>query len=556
MLPVRIRQSVTLAALAGVLAAAAAAGSANGPRFYPDDPIAAYPDTQDASGVLARDYSLSYELLVDQFRSPLAPPPAPSRSTNTIDEVPDSSWFVNRIGVRDLSAEQVRRGPDTQAEPAPRPWTVIAGKSDGVTPGFTIRDARGEVYFIKFDPRGWRGMATGTEVVATKIFHALGYHVPENYVVQVRRQDLSVGQGANYRPRGNPRRRPFRESDIDDMLREVEGDPDGSYRAVASKGLPGKPLGGFRYFGTRPDDPNDVIPHEHRRELRGLRVFAAWLNHVDVKGINTLDTLVQQDGRSFVRHHLLDFGSTMGSAATGPRDPNEGWEYLYEGDTLVKSLVTLGFYLRPWQTIGYRVYPQIGRIEGDRFDPAAWKPRVPNQAFLRARADDLYWGARLAMRFSDELIRAAVETGDFGNAEAEQHLASVLMKRRDAVGRAWLATVNPVYMPALDQSGRLTFSNPAVDHGLAPAPGGWRAEWARFDNATGDVTPIGEGTVSSSTTIQAPAGLPSAEGSFVRVAVSAHDAPHPSWTKPVHAFFARRNGSWALVGFERIPHEQ
>ncbi|NIW47138.1 MAG: hypothetical protein GWN30_21030, partial [Gammaproteobacteria bacterium] len=59
--------------------------------------------------------------------------------------------------------------------------------------------------------------------------------------------------------------------------------------------------------GIRDDDLNDVIPHQHRRELRGLRVVAAWLNHFDTKANNTLDVYVE-DG--YVRHYLIDFGST------------------------------------------------------------------------------------------------------------------------------------------------------------------------------------------------------------------------------------------------------
>ena len=46
--------------------------------------------------------------------------------------------------------------------------------------------------------------------------------------------------------------------------------------------------------------------------------------------INSLDTLITENGRSFVRHHLVDLGSTLGSGGVGPADYWEGAEYLLE----------------------------------------------------------------------------------------------------------------------------------------------------------------------------------------------------------------------------------
>ena len=100
-----------------------------------------------------------------------------------------------------MTVEEVAKGPDTGNGPAPGKWTLASGKSDGITPGFTILDSAGDRWFIKFDPPKWREMASGAEVAVTKLFHALGYHVPENHVAKLTRENL-------VHRRASPRSRP------------------------------------------------------------------------------------------------------------------------------------------------------------------------------------------------------------------------------------------------------------------------------------------------------------------------------------------------------------
>jgi hypothetical protein len=57
---------------------------------------------------------------------------------------------------------------------------------------------------------------------------------------------------------------------------------------------------------------------------------------------------------------------------------------------------------------------------------------------------DAFWGAKMVMSFSDEDLRAIVETGRLSNPEAEAHLLEVLKKRRDKVGRYWFDRINPL----------------------------------------------------------------------------------------------------------------
>jgi hypothetical protein len=303
----------------GAATAAAITASAGSQKFYPDDPMPVERDSQDASAIKAYDLNLFVDLTYNIIRGSEIVGTSRARNVNTIDEVPDSSWYTNRLGHQTLTPADMTAGPNTSPGPVAGTWTITSSKSDGVTPGFTIKDASGQRWFLKFDPRGYRGMATGTEVAVTKLMWALGYNVPENHIAYMTRQQLVVGAEAKYTPAGGTTRA-MRAEDVDKLLGGADRELDGRYRVVASRALAGKPIGRIRFAGVRPDDPNDVIAHEDRRELRGYRVFAAWLNHVDAKAINSLDTLVTENGRSYVKHHLIDFGSSLGSGGIAPAE--------------------------------------------------------------------------------------------------------------------------------------------------------------------------------------------------------------------------------------------
>lgn len=545
------RVAIGAAAAALVVITAATPNGAT-PKFFDDDPLAREPETQDASKVTPWSIDLFVDLTSNLFGHPGDPAPnVRARDVNTVDEVPDSSWFTNRIGAGAMPLEAIVRGPVTGAGPAPGPWTVIRPKTTGFSPGFTMRDAQGETWFVSFDSPGFPEAATGAVMAANKIFWTLGYFQVENHLALVTRDRIQVGDGATIRL-GSDRRRPMRAGDIDDILRRSHRNADGTYRAVAGRILPGRILGGFRYHGTRPDDPNDIVAHEHRRVLRALKVFGAWTNLVDMKAGNTLDTLVTADGRSLVRHYLQDVGSTFGTGALGPREYDEGYEFLYEGGPLLARLFTLGLALPRWATVDYEDQPLIGRFEGKRFDPARWRPRVPTAAFLRARADDDFWAARRVAAFSDEAIRALVKTAGYSDPAAEQLLADVLIQRRDAIARTFLPAINPVVDVTMAADGTVTFGNAAVTAGVAPAPPGYSVRWAGFDNATGTATPIGAPVLGDALRVAPPSALPAAPGGFVQVSIAATGGPRP-WATPVQAWFRRAAAAWRLVGFERLP---
>lgn len=545
------RRPIVLLALLTLVCGSLSAGSR---KFYNDDPIAREPDSQDASKVAEWDIELLVDLATNLFATPGRNEPAVrAGNVNTIDEVPDSNWFTNRIGTRPLSVEEVVRGPLTGNAPAAGPWTIIAPKKAGAAPGFTMRDSTGELWFVSFDAAGQPEAATAAIMVANRIFWALGYYQVENRLITVRRDRLVIGKSASFTPLSG-KKRPMEAGDLDEVFARAHRSKDGSYRAVAARGLPGRVIGGFRYHGTRPDDPNDIVPHEDRRELRALKVFGAWTNLVDMKAGNTLDTVIDADGRGVVRHYLQDVGSTFGTGANGTREYDEGWEYLVELDKVRDRFFKMGLPLAPWHRAVYEDNYAIGRFEGDAFDPVTWKPRVPTSAFIKARDDDNFWAARRVAAFSDEMIRALATTGQYSHPEDAALLAKVLIKRRDKIIRAYFNATNPLVDFALSEEGRLTFKNAAVDAGVGSPPAdGYRATWSRFDNLTDATTAIGSPTVGAGPEIGAPGSLPGDAGTYLKIAITARGTAPEPWTHPVEIYFRRAAGAWQLVGVDRQP---
>jgi hypothetical protein len=543
------RLSIRIALLALAVAALQLNAAGQAPRFYSDDPLTVEPETQDASGARETDIDLFVDLSLNLFAKPGDNRDGVAAgNVNTIDEIPDSSWFTNRIVARPVSLAEAQRGSGIGNGVAPGKWTITSPKDIGAAPGFTMKDSAGETWFVSFDARGYPEAATGAVIVANKIFWTLGYWQTDTVLTSIRPEQIVIADTAMVKPMSGKKRK-MRRSDLDDVLARAQRSPDGSYRAAAARRLPGKALGGFRYHGTRTDDPNDLIPHEHHRELRALQVFGAWTNLVDLKAGNTLDMLVTDGGRSLVRHYLQDVGSTFGTGANAPREYFEGWEYLYQGELVWKRFLSLGFFFQPWQTIPYDERGAIGRFEGDRFDPRAWKPRVPVGALRHVLADDEFWAARRVMAFSDEMIRGLVHTGGYSDPRDEQHLADVLIARRDKIGAAYLNAITPLVDFALTPAGELSFADAAVSAGVANAAGaGYQLVWENFNNATGAASRIGEGRASADRAA-APAALPSAAGSFVRIRITEVNAA--AGHKPVDAYFRRMSSGWKLVGIDR-----
>jgi hypothetical protein len=395
---------------------------------------------------------------------------------------------------------------------------------------------------VKVDAKSNPEMATAADVIGALFFYALGYNVPENYILEARREEFQLSPKATIKT-ANGKKRPMRKKELDKVFDAVSVRKDGRIRLMASLGIDGKLLGPFSYQDTRSDDPNDIVPHQQRRDLRGLAVFCAWLNHTDAKSLNSLDALQGKGSHAQVVHYLIDFGAAFGSDSDIAKDPRHGREFVVptSGKEMIRKLSTFGVVPAKWETVQYpHNLKAVGKFTSDAFDPVLWKSNYPNPAFQAMLPDDAYWAAKQVMAFTDEDIRVIVEQGEFSDARVVDYITNALIARRDAIGRAWFQYVLPVENVRIE-NGELQFDNLAADHGLV-AMASYKYRWFRWNNAHYKKEPI-----TNAASAKLPSEIASANGSYMGCTLVDTARPNHSVT----AYFRSHAGEWQLVGIDR-----
>jgi len=257
----------------------------------------------------------------------------------------------------------------------------------------------------------------------------------------------------------------------------------GSYRVTALAMPPSEWLGYAPESGTRKDDPNDVVPHEDRRVLRSLKVFASWMALSGLGPPKTMDRYVGVPGEGHVVHFFTGLDDALGTddvVRVTDLPPGQG------GGSTVVRLFTLGLAPNPARRPTQIEIPALGQLESD-VDPGGFGPSTPYEPADRLTSADGYWAAKRIAALSAAHIALAIEAGKLSDRRARQAIQSALEARRERVVRYWFERVTPVEI-ARHEGRRLELRDQAIRHGLATA----EATNYYVDFLTGDGDRVGD----------------------------------------------------------------
>jgi hypothetical protein len=384
-----------------------------------------------------------------------------SVDVNSMDEVPDSAWFQNRVGKGWMTAEQVRDGAckpidilDGDSAPDGS-WLIDKGKTDGSTPGFRVVVPGKGKYMIKLeDQKDHPERQSAASAIGSAVYHAAGYYATCEQVIYFRPSVLKLTPGLDMRRNYFAPVEKLTPAALEKMLTASTHRGE-LVRAQASSWIKGHSIGPAKHQGTRADDPNDVVPHENRRELRGLRLIAAWLDRFDAREANSFDTWMADDPKrpdsspGHVVHYQLDTSEALGGdwGALGVTSVSQrlGSSYVFDWGDTAEDLMSLGIPKRRWEDAhpvkGHELFG-IYTIEG--FDPTLWKEEYSNIAFRRMTERDAAWMARILARFTPEAVRELAALGNFTDPSNTTYLAHVMQVRLDRVLERYLLRLSPI----------------------------------------------------------------------------------------------------------------
>jgi hypothetical protein len=381
-------------------------------------------------------------------------PGTEASNVNSFDEIPDSSWFENRIGRKAMTPEELVDGPCGKQVLDPsnfgRSWLIDQGKPNGANPGFRVRVEGVGKFMLKSDIKEQPERATAAAAIATRLYWAFGYFAACDSVVYFSPELLRLKPGLMVTDNSGIARR-FDQVQLDKLL-DHASHRGKLVRMSSSRWLPGRAIGPFRYEGVREDDPNDVVPHEDRRELRGARLLAAWLNHFDSREQNSMNTWMaenQEDPDStpgHIQHWYIDLGDCFGSEwDLDGISRRLGHAYYLDFGYLFADLVTFGVIERPWDRARRNPDALLFGYYSERdFDAEAWRAGYPNPAFSRMTEADGAWAARIIARMSPDHVAAAVRAGDFTSPRHTQLLTQILLNRQNVLLRRYLSVLSPL----------------------------------------------------------------------------------------------------------------
>lgn len=381
-----------------------------------------------------------------------------SVNVNSVDEVPDSAWFTNRIGRGEMTVDEVSAGackPEQMLDPDHAPdgtWVIDKGKAEGSTGGFRITVPGKGKYMVKTeDAEDKPERQSAASAIGVAIFHAAGYYTSCEQVVYLRPSVLKLEPGLTTQANLTPKVA-FDRAALDKLLAHCTK-RGALVRVIASAWVEGHNVGPYTSRGVRADDPNDIIPHENRRELRGMGVLAAWIARYDAREENALDTwmadkkAVPDSSPGHLIHYQLDTSEALGGdwGGDGSISKRLGKSYVFDWGDIARDFLTLGIPTRSWETV--RNVPGralFGYFNISDFKADAWKNEYPNIAFSRMTERDAAWAARIVAHFTPEMIEALARLGKFTEASNTRYLASVLEGRLERVLERYLLRLSPI----------------------------------------------------------------------------------------------------------------